>query len=233
MQIKNEIADLLRAEKKVTLGFSTGKDSLACAVVCRNIGVEYVPFYFYPCPELEFVQRTIEKYEALLGVKIVQMPHPMLYDFLRHQDFQPPRMIDYLEATSLPKLTFADLVRCHLDSIGDTRDYYDVVGMRASESFNRRKFFERKGGIDHEEKKAYPIYDWNRGDVLQLLAENQIPLSSDYLLWNRSYDGMKYQFLFGVKKRYPNDWKTLLEYFPLLEVELFRYEQNRKYFCAA
>jgi hypothetical protein len=232
-EIHCDIIALLRLEKRVTLGFSTGKDSLACAVILRNLGIEYVPFYFFPCPELEFVARTIEKYETLLGVKIVQMPHPMLYDFLRHQDFQPPRMVDYLEAADLPKLTFADLVRCHLDSIGDSREYFDVVGMRASESFNRRKFFERKGGIDEKEKKVYPIYDWNKGDVLRFLEENKIPLSDDYLLWARSYDGLKYQFLFGVKKHYPDDWKTLLGYFPLLEVELFRYEQNRKYFLAA
>jgi predicted phosphoadenosine phosphosulfate sulfurtransferase len=121
-------------------------------------------------------------------------------------------------------------VCCHLQNIGDNSKYFDVVGMRAAESFNRRKFFEKRKGIDQDGFKIYPIYDWKKGDVLQFLADNKIPLSDDYAIWNRSYDGMKYQFLFGVKKNYPNDWNRLLEYFPLLELELFRYEQNRKYF---
>ena len=224
------ISDFLLREKRCTIGFSTGKDSLSCAVICRNLGVEYIPFYFYLCPDLEFVEKSIVLYERVLGIKIIQIPHPVLYDFLRHQDFQPPKMIQYLADQKLPKLTFEDLIFCYLESIVDHREYYDVVGMRASESFNRRKFFEKHAGVDHKERKIYPIWNWNKSDVLQYLTDNKIPLSDDYAIWNRSYDGMKYQFLFGVKKHYPNDWLKLLEYFPLLEAELFRYEQNRKYF---
>ena len=225
-----EISALLTREKKVTIGFSTGKDSLACAVLCRNLNIEYIPFYFYLCPDLEFVEKSVQMYESLLDVKIVKMPHPVLYDFLRHQDFQPPKMIQYLHDQRLPKLKFEDLIYCHLASTGDHRHYYDIVGMRASESFNRRKFFQKRGGIDEKDKKIYPIFNWNKSEVLQFLTDNCIPLTDDYAIWNRSYDGMKYQFLFGVKKHYPNDWKTLLEYFPLLELELFRYEQNQRYF---
>jgi 3'-phosphoadenosine 5'-phosphosulfate sulfotransferase (PAPS reductase)/FAD synthetase len=231
MNVDSEIVSLLKQEKKVTLGFSTGKDSLACALICRNFEIEYIPFYFFLCPDLEFVEKSITKYEKLLEIKIIQIPHPVLYDFLRHQDFQPPKMIEYLADQNLPKLTFEDLVFCHLDSVGDSRRYYDVAGVRASESFNRRMVFKKRGGgIDIENKKIYPIWDWKKSDVLDFLTANNIPFSDDYMIWNRSYDGMKYQFLFGVKKHYPSDWLKLLEYFPLLEAELFRYEQNRKYF---
>ena len=38
-QIDDDLKDFLINQKKVTLGFSTGKDSLACAIVCRNLDI--------------------------------------------------------------------------------------------------------------------------------------------------------------------------------------------------
>jgi hypothetical protein len=230
VNISPDIQKCLKSQKKVTLGFSTGKDSLACAVILRNLNIEYIPIYFYQCPELEFIENNIKMYEKLLGIKVVRLPHPMLYDYLRHQDFQPPKMIQFLVDQRLPHLSFEDLIFVYLDSIGEKTDYFDVVGMRSSESFNRRKFFEKYGGINEKDKKIYPIYDWKKQDIYEFLKLNHIPLTDDYKIWNRSYDGMKYQFIFGLKKHYPNDYKTLCEYFPLIETELFRYEQNKKYF---
>ena len=230
-QINPEIFDLLKQQQKVTLGFSGGKDSLACAVILKALEINFIPFYFYLCPELFFVEKTLTTYEKLLDIKIIRLPHPMLYDFLSHNDFMPPPMIEYLCSLNLPKLTFENLVDCYIRSTGDNNIYYDIVGMRASESFNRRKFFKKKqNGIDHITKKIFPVFDWNKSDVLQLLKEKNIPLSDDYKIWNRSYDAMKYQFLFGVKKHYPEDYEKIKEYFPLIDLEIFRYDQNKKYF---
>lgn len=228
-EIDNKIRKILSEEQKVTLGFSTGKDSLACAVVLRDLDVEFIPFYFYHCPDLEFVEETLQMYENVFGVKVIRLPHPMLYDCLRHQDFQTwPRAVD-LEEKGFIKVTFEDMIDVYLDSIGDMRHYYDINGMRASESFNRRMLMRNCGPVDYGRKKISLIHDWTNKDVYQFLEEKSIPLSKDYAIWRRSFDGLKYQFLFGVKKHYPKDWQTLLEYFPLLELEIFRYETNKKY----
>lgn len=230
MIVSENIVSFLKIQPRVTVGFSLGKDSLCCATILRNLKVEYIPIYFYIVPDLEFIEKTIILYEKLLNIKIIRLPHPMMYDFLRHQDFQYPKMIDYLEAANLPKLTFEQLTNCYLESIGE-ENLFDVVGMRACESFNRRKYFQKYStGIRHDERKIFPIFNWSKGDVLKYLSVNKIPLSDDYKIWNRSYDGMKYQFLIGVKNHYPEDYKKIMEYFPLLDVEIFRYEQNKKYF---
>lgn len=66
---------------------------------------------------------------------------------------------------------------------------------------------------------------------MNYIDKNNLPQTDDYKIWNRSFDGMKYQFLFGVKENYPDDWQTILEYFPLTELELKRYEFNRQYWA--
>ena len=101
--------------------------------------------------------------------------------------------------------------------------------MRACESFNRRMVFKKQGAINHKEKKISLIADWTKADVENYLKENKIPISDDYKIWNRSFDGLKYQFLFGVKENYPDDYERIKEFFPLIDLELRRYEFNQKY----
>lgn len=229
MLVDKNILDILNNQELVTIGFSLGKDSLACATILKNLKIKFIPFYFYHVPDITFVNEQIKMYEDIFDVKIVQMPHPMLYDRLRHQDFQCKQMADYISSYQIPKMTFDDLINIHLIDL-DVEDYlYDVVGMRAAESFNRRMFFEKRGAINEHDYKIYPIYNWKKADVYAYLKENNIPLTKDYDIWNRSWDGMKYQFLFGVKKHYPQDYEKIKEFYPLIDLELIRYEFNLEY----
>jgi 3'-phosphoadenosine 5'-phosphosulfate sulfotransferase (PAPS reductase)/FAD synthetase len=230
MIVDKEIIDFLKTQKKVTIGFSTGKDSLACAILLKNNNIDFIPFFFYQIPDLEFVEKNIQLYEKELNMEIIRVPHPMLYDWLRHQDFQYPSMIDFLDEKGYIKSSFEDMINLYLYSIGDENEYYDIVGMRANESFNRRMILKDKGAIRHDIKKIYPIHNWSMKDVNEYIIENKYSFTDDYKVWNRSFDGLKYQFLFGVKENYPKDWQTIKEYFPLIELELFRYEKNIEYF---
>ncbi len=232
MKIHEDVTSFLATQPFVTLGFSTGKDSMATALVLKELGVKFMPFFFFHIPDLEFVERNVSMCEEILGVEIIRMPHPMLYDYLRHQDFQAPKATYYLDSMGYPKMTFEGMVDAHLESIGDPGGHYDAVGMRASESLNRRLVFRKQGFINHKDKKVYPICDWNQKDVLSYLKKKNVPLTDDYRIWNRSFDGLKYQFLFGVKENHPKDWQTIKEYFPLIDLELFRYEKNIQYFQA-
>jgi predicted phosphoadenosine phosphosulfate sulfurtransferase len=230
MKIDPKVKEFLQQQPVVTLGFSTGKDSVACALLLRELKVKFIPVFFYHCPDLEFVERNLKMYEDFFETEIIRMPHPMLYDYLRHQDFMGPDAIDYFFDLDIPHLTFEQLIGCHLDSIGIPEDLWDVVGMRASESFNRRMVFRKQGFFNEKKKKVFPIAEWNKKDVLAYLTEQKCPLTPDYDIWGRSFDGLKYQFLFGVKQRYPEDYARLKQLFPLLDIELFRYEKNIQYF---
>jgi 3'-phosphoadenosine 5'-phosphosulfate sulfotransferase (PAPS reductase)/FAD synthetase len=231
MKVDQHIIDELNQEQAVTLGFSTEKDSLACALILQELKIKFYPFFFFHIPDLEFVERNLKYYEDKLGMEVIRLPHPMLYDYIRHQDFQTPKMINYMGSYDFPHLSFEDLISYYLTNEGIEPDMYDVVGMRAAESFNRRKVFEKYEikGINRNNLKIYPIWNWKIDDVKGYIESKNIKLTPDYKIWQRSFDGLKYQFLFGVKKNYPNDWQTIKEYFPLIDIELYRYEQNIKH----
>lgn len=230
MTVDADIIEALQAEERVTLGFSTGKDSLACALILQELKVPFIPYFFFHIPDLQFVERNIKMYEDKLGMEVIRLPHPMLYDYIRHQDFQTPRMLEYMASFDFPHLSFGELVQYHLNSIGIEDELYDIVGMRAAESFNRRQVFKKMGtAIDDKNMKIYPIWNWKNEDVKGYIESKGVKLTPDYDIWRRSFDGLKYQFLFGVKDRYPEDWQLIKEYFPLIEIELYRYEQNRKH----
>lgn len=228
MYIDTNIIEELRKQKIVTIGFSLGKDSLACALVLKELGVDFIPFYFFHVPDLDFVNHQIDYYSNFFKKEIIQMPHPMLYDTIRHQDYQPLQMAKYMDTFDFPKMEFMDMVNAYCDENG-IKSNYDVVGMRSAESFNRRKFFERKGAIDQKSGKIYPIWNWKKGDVVSKLKEHNLKLSDDYTIWNRSWDGIKYQFLAGVQKHYPKDYEKIKEFYPLIELETLRYRFNHEH----
>lgn len=233
MTVDQNLLDLLSQQHAVTVGFSCGKDSLCVTKICLDLGLKVYPFYFYHVPDLEFVNDQIKRYEDLFGFKIVQMPHPMLYDSIRRQDFASYRLAVWLNSFDWVHLTFEEMVRAYLYDCGveNAGELYDAVGMRASESFNRRKVFEKYGPIQqrHGQHKIFPIWNWKKKDVLDYLQSKRIPLTNDYNIWDRSWDGIKYQFLRGVKTNYPKDYQTITEYFELIESELLRYEFNKQH----
>lgn len=228
--IDTKIVELLKVQPQVTLGFSGGKDSVTCLSHLLDMKIKVTPIFFFDCPEIKFVERRTKMYEDIFGIEIIRLPHPILYDYLRHQDFQPPEMIWYLDGMDFVKTSFEELTTLYMTSIGNPKGLFDVNGMKMAESLNRRLVLRKNEGINLEKKTISMIYDWTSKDVKEYLAYKKIPLADDYKIWRRSYDGVKYQYLFGVKEHYPEDWQTLCEYFPLLPLELFRYETNIKYF---
>lgn len=227
MEVDQKVKDLLTQQEQVTIGLSMGKDSLACALILKDLGVKFIPFYFYHVPDLEFVNKQIEYYQDVFKTEIIQLPHPMLYDRIRHQDFQPESTANWLGGYHYKKMSFRKLIDFYLDE-KDLPDLYDVVGMRASESFNRRMFFREYGPIHKD--KIYPIYNWNQKETKEYVISKGVKLSDDYPIWDRSWDGLKYQFIIGLKKHYPEDFERIREYFPLIELEIKRYEFNQSYY---
>jgi hypothetical protein len=81
------------------------------------------------------------------------------------------------------------------------------------------------GAINVKRKQFYPCANWNMDKLIVEIKESKIKLIKDYSVWGRSFDGVDYRFLHLVKKNYIKDYNKILEYFPLLELELLRHEQ--------
>ena len=227
-ELSADVVSELSKHKVVSLGFSCGRDSVVTLDLLLKLKIKVIPIFFYHCPDMPLCERNIKMYEDHFGIKIYRMPHPMLYDYLRHQDFQPWSNTDYLDSLKIKRLTFQESTQIVLDDIGIECNIVDCNGMRASESFNRRMLFKKYGF--YYNNKMSPIYNWGRVCVVNYMNDHKIPITEDYKYFNRSFDGLKYQFLVPLKKHFPDDWKVIKNMFPLIELEVRRYEYNLKYF---
>jgi hypothetical protein len=214
-----------------TLGFSTGKDSVMGLDMLLKAGIKVLPIYCYIVPELEFVENNIKLYEDHFGVKVVRMPHPILYDYIRHQDWQPLHIaLDFAGSIKLKKLTF-DLINKRYLTANNLQEVYqyDANCMKMADSINRRLLLRSLPDIDEERKIMYIAKYLTDKQIFEHFKTNRIPLTEDYKIFGRSWDGLSYHFLTGVKKHYPRDYEKIRSYFELIEAEILRYKIVRKH----
>jgi hypothetical protein len=215
--------------RKVTIGFSTGKDSLVGLSLLKKVGIEIIPVYFYIVPGLKFIESTIKRYEDIFEMKVVKLPHPILYDYINHQDWQPIDRAVTLANCKLGHISFRLITNIYFESSQIKGYDYDCNCMKMADSLNRRLLLKNKPDIDEESKVIYLTKYFTTNEIFKYLKENNIPLSDDYRIFGRSWDGLSYHFSMGVKKYYPEDYELIKEYFPLIDAELMRYNIVKNY----
>lgn len=215
--------------RKATIGFSTGKDSVVGLDMMIKAGIEPIPIYFYIVPGLEFIENNIMLYEKHFGIKVARMPHPILYDHINHQDWQPYQEALNMGEYSLGSINFRMVTEMYLQEKGFKDVEYDCNCMKMSDSLNRRLLMRKTPDIDTSRKIIYLTKYITDSQCYLHIKENNIPLTDDYKIFGRSWDGVSYHFLYGVKKHYPQDFERIKSYFPLIEAEIFRYKLFQKY----
>ena len=215
-------------EKNVLLSFSGGKDAWGTWIAIKNQGFNIHPFYYYIVPGLEIIDEYLHECEKIVG-KIRKYPHPMLYDMLTTCTMQPPQRIWALEHMDLPRFTKDDLhryIEMDLDLPDDS--CYVALGLRAADSIMRGSYFKRHGAVNSERKVFSPIWDWNKAKLIDELKKAKIKLSREYDLFGRTMDGPVLLYSWNLKQHAPRDYQKLLEWFPMLETEIWRYERSLK-----
>lgn len=212
---------------KSLLAFSGGKDSIGCYIAMRKV-FEVVPFYLYRVPGLEFVEESLTYYEKIMGTHIIRLPHEALPRWLNNFVFQSPGNAAVIEAAKIPEHEYADSIRWACEIAGlDPKVMMTAVGVKAADSGVRRTAVKTYGAINRSKRQYFPIWDWNKERLLTEIEKSGIKLSIDYKLFGRSFDGLDYRFLAPIKKHFPRDWQKLLTWFPLAEVEIYRYERGK------
>jgi hypothetical protein len=105
---------------------------------------------------------------------------------------------------------------------------YKAIGIRANDSITRRYSIKTFGALNDKKQTFYPIYDWSNDDLRKCLKENDCKLPIDYELFGRSFDSLQYQFIKPLQQYLPEDFERIKEIFPLIELEILRYEENEK-----
>ncbi|WP_370386923.1 phosphoadenosine phosphosulfate reductase [Snodgrassella alvi] len=206
------------------LAFSAGKDSIAAYLAIRKRFAAVYPYYLYLVPELEFVEEQLELYERQFGFRITRLPHPALYQMLRAHVFQPPKHAAVIDAAGLADFGYAD-IRLMMCGMFDLPPDTPVAnGTRVEKRPKQRLSMQRHGSIVKSQFQYYPVWDWKKQDLLHCFKRNHVRLGSDYQIFGCSFDSLDLRFLLPIKKFYPRDYQKILEFFPLCELEIFRWE---------
>lgn len=226
--------DIAEQNKPIILSFSRGKDSIAAWLGMLDSGVDpdnIIPVYYYRIPGMKFTEESLQYFEEVFGKRIIRMPHPSLYEMLRMGVYQPPTRSGLLMALDMPTITYQDIEEEVRRDRGLPDGTLVATGVRAADSIARRTMLKRSGPLTREKKRLAVIWDWRQGEVYGRIAEAGIELPPDYEIFNtgrknsgRTFDGIAYQFLKPIRDRYPDDYETILEWFPMADLDIYRNE---------
>lgn len=218
------IAKVREHQSETLLAFSTGKDAVAAWLAIRDSFEAVHPYYLYLVPGLEFVEESLAYYEQYFGVKIARLPHPSLHRWLNNYTFQPPERCLVIDQAGLPNHEYIHVhaAMCDLRNLPENMLVAD--GVRAADSPMRRVAIKTHGPITWSQKKYHPVWDWKKADLIDCFERHNVRLPIDYKLFGRTFDGLDLRFILPLKKHRPADYKRVLEWFPLAELEVFRWE---------
>jgi hypothetical protein len=224
----SEIIAQVRAEfgPRTLLAFSCGKDSIAAWLAIRDSFEEVVPYYCYMIPDLELVEESLAYYERFFGVAhIARMPHPALYKWLNRGIFQTPGRIEVIYAAKLPLFEFQDIARLVAERAGIEKPMV-ADGVRSADSPLRAIGFRKYGAIRRAQGRYCPVWDWSKDRLIAEFERSGVKLPVDYDLFGRSFDGIDLRFVVPLKERRPADYRRVLEWFPLVEAAVWKYERS-------
>jgi hypothetical protein len=209
------------------VAFSTGKDSVAMALALKEAGYAMRPYYCYLVPGLGFVEESLSYYEERIfeGVRIARVPHPFFFRALTAGLFQTPHDHVVNNAASLDAYGYAEIQATIAAEHGLSDGTFTALGTRAADSVMRRVAINTNGPVNRAAHRFQAIWQMNLADVLDIVGRHQIELSPEYRVMPRSFDGLNYEYLIGIREAWPDDYRRIVEWFPLVEAELFRFER--------
>ncbi len=214
----------------IFLAFSAGKDSILAWLTLRPHFKRIIPIFQYLIPDLEFIEEGLRYYEDYFQTKIVRVPHVSLYRMLNNFVLQPPERWPIIQEFELPRLTQELLRDSVADDLGLPDGTWIAVGIRAVDNPQRLMSLRKHGPFNHKRRCFYPVWDVRKAELVDTLRKHQIQLPKEYRIFGRSFDGIDFRFLWGIREHFPRDYERILQWFPLADIGLARYEfiQRRK-----
>jgi hypothetical protein len=224
-----ELADE-QGSDKFQIAFSGGKDSIACAIALRDAGYDLYPHAYIEIPGMSFVEETLVYYERTLfgGRHITRVLLPAFCRDLMNGAWQPPQRLP-LCAAMADTLSYDDydVQEALISERGLPEDTYTAIGFRAADNPMRRRIIVINGPVTASKRQFSAIWDWKIDQVIDAITRSGLKLPTDYAIWQHSFQAAG-EFFLGVKTHYPDDWRRLLEWFPLAEAEIFRHEMRKR-----
>ena len=211
----------------ILLSFSTGKDSIAAWLELRKPQYGFkriIPAYLYTVPGLEFVEESLRYYEDFFQTEIHRMPHECFYRFMNGLIWQPPEHCRIIELSLFPLPSLDDILSYLAQDMGFQERPWAATGVRAADSPIRRAAISKYGAINEKRRTFFPVWDWNKERLISEITAAGVKLPVDYRVWGRSFDGLDRRFMEPMRKHFPKDYARILEFFPLVDADIYRKE---------
>jgi len=201
--------------------FSTGKDATVMLdLLMNNYNKDKLHVvYMYFIKDLSFKNNILTYYQNKYKIKIDVFPHYELTKILKKRIGK--------KYYSGANLSFSDM-QSYLRKKYKTS--WIAYGYRTGESIERAQMIraEAPDGIDHRNKKIYPVADWRESDVYRYIKSRKLPLTIEYSFGYRDINMPYDEILHWLKLNYPDDYKRAIEQYPFLEGDLFRWEMKNQ-----
>lgn len=221
-----QLIERMAAENPTCLiSFSRGKDSIAAYLAIRDKFERVVPYFYTVVPGLEFVEESLAYFEQKMGCHIIRLSAPGCYRGLNKMMYQTPNTVRLVEALGLEVHTHDDMQEAVCGDVGiDYDTTFNALGMRAKDSMMRTLYFQKNGPVNYTRKLFYPVWDWDKQRVIDTIRKSGWKLPIDYKYFSASFDGLYCRFLIPIKKYFPRDWDKIVNLYPLIELDILRYE---------
>jgi len=211
------------------ISFSRGKDAIAAYLNIRDKFERVVPYTYYVVPGLEFVEESLLYFEAKMGCHIKRFPAPAFWNWIKYNVYQPPNRVNLNASMDIQEYTQDDLQLAVCADEGlDPETTYNAIGTRAADSMMRALHFQKNGSVNHARRTFSPVWDWGKERLMATIRASGWKLPIDYTIWTSSFDGLYLNYLYQIKKHFPRDYQRILHFFPLAELEIYRYEASLK-----
>ena len=196
----------------VILFYSGGKDSIVLLdILTKHFKVNLVFMYFVP--ELEHIEKYVTWAEKKYNVKVKKYPHWMLSQYFNDNYFT------FHYNNEVPNIKLGDIEN---KAKIDFNCEWIINGAKKSDSLNRRLMLKTyfMQSINLSSKKAFPLSDWKKGDCLSYIKQKKLPMPISYGTGKSNGADLNLEFLTFCKEKYPNDYRKIINQFPLAETIL-------------
>lgn len=217
MTIVSQAMESLTAAAKVhsavAVAYSGGKDSKVVLDLVMKAGFKRVEaYYMFYVPGLRSEQEKIdEAVGRYKGLKVHQLPHWASLRALRQGVFRDPADAE----EQIPDFKLADIYNIVM---GELQVTAILTGAKKADSLWRRRFM---ASTKHQTDMLTPLAEWTKHDVVAYLNMRGIPVPGTAGVTIGGIDLVPSELLY-LHDTYPDDFKTLCEYFPYAEAVLWR-----------
>ncbi|MCP4149828.1 MAG: hypothetical protein GY757_18935 [bacterium] len=214
--------------ERILISFSGGKDSWATWIAVKDHFGDVQPFAYYLVPNLQVVDDYLDECEKIIGTEILRFPSQRIYHQFHNCVYQPPENLDVISQIPPINISHDDVARACEISSGFPENSWTAIGLRSADSIARSSAIKRHGAWNDKRRVFYPVWDWNKAKLCKELKRHDIRLSNEYYVFGRTFDGLYLLYALGLKTHYPDDYKRVLEFFPFVDLEVFRFEKGLK-----